>query len=126
MQHQVEVKKIALNALKLKCPRCGKTPIFQKWATLHEKCAECGVILAARESDTYFFMYISAGAITATFIIGTYMMAPPVNIVLGRFFVATIALFLFFATMPVRKSLAIAIEYYSDSRSEFPRFKDPK
>lgn len=124
MQHQVEIKKIFINALKLKCPRCGKTPLFQKWATLYEKCAECGLIIAARESDTYFFMYISAGAITATFIIGTYIMAPPVNIVLGRLVVATIAFFLFFATMPIRKSIAIAIEYYSDARSQYPRFKD--
>lgn len=68
-------------------------------------------------------MYMSAGAITATFIISTYMMTPPENIMLGRICVAAFALILFFITMPVRKSLAIAIEYYTDAKSEFPRFK---
>jgi uncharacterized protein (DUF983 family) len=29
-------------ALRLRCPVCGKTPLFRSWFTMHDVCARCG------------------------------------------------------------------------------------
>src|SRR5690242_844321 len=37
------VRRIAWRALRLRCPRCGRTRLYAGWFTMHERCAVCGL-----------------------------------------------------------------------------------
>ncbi len=69
-------------------------------------------------------MYMSAAGITASFIMTTYFMDPPENLFRGRLIVGGLAFCVFLLSISIRKSIAIAIEFYTDSCAEFPRYPD--
>jgi len=37
------VRRIAGRALRLRCPRCGRSPLYAGWFRMHERCAACGL-----------------------------------------------------------------------------------
>ena len=37
------VRRIAGRALRLRCPRCGREPLYVGWFRMHERCAACGL-----------------------------------------------------------------------------------
>ena len=37
------VRRIARRALGLRCPRCGRSPLYAGWFRMHERCAACGL-----------------------------------------------------------------------------------
>jgi uncharacterized protein (DUF983 family) len=103
-----------------RCPRCGKDPIFETWATLRERCRDCGLEIRSREEDTWFLMYMSTAAITGLFVIAMLLIRPR-SLLLGRIGIGVTALLVFLVTNPIRKGIAIALDYYVDTRSEHPR-----
>jgi uncharacterized protein (DUF983 family) len=109
-----------LRGLKGRCPSCGKGKLFERWNVLYERCLECDCVLRGREDDTWFFMYISAAAITGIFIIGMFFILPA-NITTARFAVAAAAIAIFLLTTGPRKGVAIAIDFFVDSHSKYPR-----
>lgn len=117
-----EIKTVFLNAVKIRCPRCGKGKIFFAYGELVEKCSECSLPIRVREPDTWFFMYMSTAAITGIFVISMLLLTPPKNQFIASVLIGGGALLLFVLTTPIRKSIAIALEYYTDTRSENPRF----
>ena len=36
------VRRVAGRALRLRCPRCGRSPLYAGWFRMHERCAACG------------------------------------------------------------------------------------
>jgi len=98
------------HALRLRCPACGQSKIFEKGYRLRESCGYCGLKIRSRDPDTWFFMYSSTAALTGLFIILLFLLKP-FNPELVRFLVTGMAILAFFLTMPVRKSLAVAIDY---------------
>ena len=36
------LRHVAARALLLRCPRCGRTPLYVGWFRMHERCAACG------------------------------------------------------------------------------------
>jgi len=120
------LKKILKNAFKIRCPRCGEGKLFFAYGELVENCERCGLIIRAREPDTWFFMYMSTAAITGLFITVMLILPAPLNQKLWAFLVGLASLGVFVLTTPLRKSLAIAIEYFTDTQSENPRFPDQK
>jgi uncharacterized protein (DUF983 family) len=118
------LKKIVEHALRIRCPRCGQGKIFFAWGELVEKCESCSLKIRAREPDTWFFMYMSTAAITGIFVLSMLSLPAPKNQNVAAFFIGAGALGIFFLTTPLRKSFALAIEYFTDSRSEHPRYPD--
>lgn len=110
------------HALRRTCPACGKASIFTGWNELVENCPQCGLVIRAREPDTYFFMYMSTAAITGIFVGSLLLLSPPENRFITSIAIGIGALVLFLITTPIRKSIAIAIEYYTDTRSQHPKF----
>ncbi len=110
-------------AFTLRCPRCGKASIYEGWMVLVSKCPSCGTSISDREDDTWFFMYMTTAALTGVFILGMLFITPR-NVPLARVLVAVFAMVLFFVSQPLRKSIAISLEYYVDSHSEFPKHQD--
>jgi len=95
-----------------------------RWGDLVEKCDSCFLRIKEREPDTWFFMYMSTAAITGAFVLSMLSLPAPKNQLIGSLLIGAGALVLFVITTPIRKSLAIAFEYYTDAVSENPRFPD--
>ena len=100
-------------ALRMRCPRCGKGPIFRRWYTYseHRACPVCGLVYDAR-GESLGFMYLSTAFITGLFFLVLILM-PPQNLQLYRMGLVASALLLYAATMTLRKSLAIALNYFN-------------
>jgi uncharacterized protein (DUF983 family) len=98
-------------AVKLRCPRCGEGPIFRRVLTYkeYESCLRCGFRYDPR-GESLAFMYFSTAFLTGLLII-VMLLTRPENLVVGRFFVVGAALGLYLVTMPLRKAIAIAINY---------------
>jgi len=62
-------------------------------------------------------MYLSTAGITGVIVAGMLLL-PPANRWLGRGVVLAVAIVLILGTLPLRKSLGIAIEYLVDLRSD--------
>lgn len=120
----LKLKQVFSYALKIRCPRCGQGKLFLRWGDLVEKCDSCFLRIKEREPDTWFFMYMSTAAITGAFVFSMLLLPAPKNQLIGSLLIGAGALVLFVITTPIRKSLAIAFEYYTDAVSENPRFPD--
>jgi uncharacterized protein (DUF983 family) len=98
-------------ALKLRCPRCGEGPIFRRVLTYseHDACPKCGFRYDPR-GESLAFMYFSTAFITGLLII-VMLLTRPESLVAGRIAIVCAALGLYLVTMPLRKAIAIAINY---------------
>ncbi|MFM8269594.1 MAG: hypothetical protein ACKN9V_05330 [Pseudomonadota bacterium] len=118
------LKEILHNAIRIRCPRCGQGKLFFAWAELVEKCEKCRLKIRVREPDTWFFMYMSTAAITGIFVTCMLLLPAPKNQTIAALLIGMGAIGIFFLTTPLRKSLALALEYFTDSRSEHSRYPD--
>jgi uncharacterized protein (DUF983 family) len=98
-------------ALRLRCPRCGEGKIFRRVLTYseHTQCPRCGLRYDPR-GESLAFMYVSTAFLTGVMVIVMLLMHPE-SIASGRTVVIPIALALYVSTLPVRKALAIALNY---------------
>src|SRR5713101_845297 len=94
-------------ALRLRCPRCGEGKIFRRLLTYseHTSCPRCGLRYDPG-GESLAFMYVSTAFLT-----GVMVLMNPESIASGRMVVIPIALALYVSTLPVRKALAIALNY---------------
>lgn len=97
----------------MRCPRCGEGRIFQRvWTyTEYRTCPNCGLVYDLR-GESLAFMYLSTAFLTGLMFIVLITM-PPEN--LGRYRIGLVcgALALYLGTMPIRKGLAIAFNYFN-------------
>jgi uncharacterized protein (DUF983 family) len=65
--------RIAPRALRLRCPRCGETPLFRGWFTMEQGCRLCG--LRFERAQGYFVgaIYINY-AVTAVIAVGGFFL----------------------------------------------------
>ena len=65
---------LLLRGLKLKCPRCGDGHLYASWARMQPRCEVCGLHFLRGPGyylgSTYLNYGLTAGIITATFLIG--------------------------------------------------------
>jgi len=101
-------------ALRLRCPRCGHGKIFRRILTYSEytNCPSCGLRYDPR-GESLAFMYVSTAFLTGVMVVVMLLMHPE-SIASGRMVVIPIALFLYVSTLPVRKALAIALNYLNN------------
>jgi uncharacterized protein (DUF983 family) len=104
------VRDVLARALRQRCPACGGAPIFERRFVLVRECPSCGLEIRSREPNTWFFMYVSTAAITGVFLL-LYLFALPRGWRLARVLTFAAAAASFLGTMPLRKSLAIALDY---------------
>ena len=98
-------------ALKLRCPRCGEGPIFRRVLTYseHDACPKCAFRYDPR-GESLAFMYFSTAFLTGLLII-VMLLTRPESLVTGRIAIVSAALGLYLVTMPLRKAIAITINY---------------
>jgi len=85
---------------------------------IHPTCSVCGLHFAgAREGDTWAWMYFSTAFMTGWVILGMFLYRPE-SIILGLVIVILAALGLMFGTLPFRKGLAFAMDYWIELKTD--------
>jgi hypothetical protein len=87
--------------------------VFRRLLTYseHRECQRCGLIYDPR-GESLAFMYLSTAFLTGLWFI-VLLVFPPKNLTLYRVFLVLGALSLYGVTLPVRKALAIALNYFN-------------
>jgi len=106
-------RQIFWRGLRMKCPRCGEGPIFRRWWTYTEyaNCPRCALAYDPR-GESLAFMYLTTAFLTGVMFIVLVTM-PPRDLGSYRVRLVFAALALYGLTMPVRKGLAIALNYFT-------------
>jgi uncharacterized protein (DUF983 family) len=98
--------------LRRRCPQCGVGRLFVHWYTLAESCSVCGLPFTVNEGNTWAFMYLGTGFLTGLILVAMLIFRPGV-VWLGQIGVVATAVLLIVGSLPVRKGLAMAIDYPS-------------
>jgi uncharacterized protein (DUF983 family) len=107
------VAPLVSRGLRLRCPRCGEGPIFRRWWTYTEyrECPRCGLAYDPK-GESLGFMYLSTAMLTGVMFI-VLIALPPKNLGSYRIGLVASALALYGITLPFRKGLAIALNYFN-------------
>ena len=103
--------------LRRRCPRCGEASIFERWYTLREHCPDCGFAIHRVDSDTWAFMYVSTAGLTGVFVLAMLLVAPT-HLFTARIITVLMALPVIVGSLPIRKGLAVALEYVLDTNRD--------
>jgi hypothetical protein len=82
---------------------------------LHTACAFCGCALERREQEGWFFIYMTTAGLTGVIIVLMLLIDVP-SVMLGQVGVLALWFVLIMLTLPVRKALAISLDYYLERR----------
>ncbi len=104
-----------VRALQSRCPRCGEGRIYVRWNQLHTACASCGCALQRREQDGWFFIYMTTAGLTGVIIVFMLLVDVP-SVTLGQAGVLAVWFVLIVLTLPLRKAVAISLDYYFERR----------
>jgi uncharacterized protein (DUF983 family) len=117
------VRRIAGRALRLRCPRCGRSPLYAGWFRMHERCATCGLRYEREQGYFVGAIYLNYAA-TVGVAAGTVLLLDSIvglslaqQIVLGVALAALVPV-LFFR---YSRSLWLSVDYLvtrADERSE--------
>ncbi|HJQ82996.1 MAG TPA: DUF983 domain-containing protein [Candidatus Binatia bacterium] len=66
------VRRIAGRALRLQCPRCGRTPLYSGWFRMRERCADCGLRYEREQGYFVGAIYVNY-AVTVVIAAGTVL-----------------------------------------------------
>ena len=102
-----------------RCPRCGQGRLFRGWYTLHERCSSCDLEYEPLEGNSWWFMYYTTAFFTGLIILGMLLTTPD-NQWIGRGLILVAWMGCILATMPYRKGVAIALDYFTEHRTSQP------
>ena len=111
-----ELARMLLRGVLWRCPRCGKGGLYEWFYRLRDRCGFCDFDLCRRAEDTWAVIYLTTAGMTGAVIIGMLLFRP-LDIVVGRTVLAMVALVVIVASLPSRKGLAIAFNYYIELNS---------
>lgn len=105
-----DVFTILLRGLRKRCPQCGRGRLYATWYSLERSCTRCNLSIEVEDGNTWAFMYFSTAFLTGIVFVGMFIFRPDMHW-RGRTVVLLAALALIVGTLPVRKAIAIAINY---------------
>ncbi len=65
--------RVLARAVRLQCPRCGRTPLFRGWFTMARECALCGLRFERAQGYWVGAIYVNYG-VTVTIAITGYLL----------------------------------------------------
>jgi uncharacterized protein (DUF983 family) len=101
---------VLLRGLAMRCPRCGGSSLYEGLLRLRARCEACRLDYAALGHDTWALIYLSTAGLTGVVVVGM-LMIQPLDRLMGRFVLIAVAATLIPATLPLRKGVALAINY---------------
>ncbi len=120
------VRRILGRGLRLRCPRCGRTPLFQGRFTMHERCAACGLRYEREQGYFVGAIYINY-ALTVAAAAGTvFAIEAVVGLTLAQELTLAVALAALVPLVFFRyaRSLWLSLDYLlttADDRREWHR-----
>ncbi len=120
---QPGIPAILVRGAGMRCPRCANDSLYERWNILRHHCRSCGYGFAEREGNCWFFLYSTTAALTGLFLIAMFVWRPA-NVLLGRIFLTAAAVAVIPLTLPVRKGIALALEYISEAKGSSLLFYD--
>lgn len=99
--------------LRGRCPRCGEGPLFQGWNSLRETCPVCGLRYEPRTGDTWFFTYMTTAGLSGALVVVMFLIRPRV-LWIGQALILVAALVVIGLSLPMRKGVAVALDYLVD------------
>jgi uncharacterized protein (DUF983 family) len=101
------------------CPQCGRGPLFDRWAHLHERCSYCGLVYRREDGAELGSMYLTAtvsqlfaGALFLAVFLWTNW-SPALGLAVGTPIVVVFC----YGILPLSMALWTAVEYLSDVAS---------
>ena len=124
----VRVRRILGRALRLRCPRCGRTGLYRGWFAMHERCAACELRYEREQGYFVGAIYINYAVTVAIAAGGVLVLDWTIGLTLAEQLVIGIALG---ALVPVvffryARSLWLALDYLltlADERQEQARLR---
>ncbi|MBX2990964.1 MAG: hypothetical protein KF749_07325 [Bacteroidetes bacterium] len=104
-------------AIRLRCPQCGEGNLYVRWNVLRERCTQCGCLFQRREEEGWFFIYMTTAGLTGVVVVGMLLIDVP-DILLGQIGVLLAWFVIILLTLPLRKAIAIGIDYYVERQSQ--------
>src|SRR5689334_14634860 len=120
------VRRIAGRALRLRCPRCGREPLYVGWFRMHERCAACGLRYEREQGYFVGAIYVNY-AVTVLVAAGTVLVLDwTVGLTLTAQLAIGVALGVLFPVLFFRyaRSLWLSLDYLvttADERRERQR-----
>lgn len=113
--HTPGIVSLVLRGARMRCPRCGTDELYEHWNVLKHQCAVCGYGFEEREGNCWFFLYSTTAALTGLFLIAMLLWRPA-DPAVGRIVLTVVAIVVIPVSLPLRKGIALALEYYSEVR----------
>jgi len=107
-------------ALRLRCPRCGRTPLYTGWFAMRERCASCGLRYEREQGYFVGAIYVNY-MLTAALGLGTVLLLDAwIGLSLGYQLAIAVPLMLLAPLLFFRhaRSLWLAIGYLASSLDE--------
>lgn len=114
--HELNIRDLLRRALRLRCPGCGMGMLYTRWNQLRTECERCGCAFQQREQESWFFIYMTTAGLTGVIILCMLLIDVP-SVLLGQVGVLVVWFVLIVLTLPVRKAIAIGLDYYFEQRS---------
>ena len=86
------VGRILGRALRLRCPRCGRSPLYARWFRMHERCAACGLRYEREQGYFVGAIYINYAVTAAVAVGGVLVLDWTVGLTLAQQLVLGVAL----------------------------------
>ncbi|HEY6952939.1 MAG TPA: hypothetical protein VI758_11060 [Bacteroidota bacterium] len=106
---------ILVRGMRMRCPRCSRGRLYDRWNVFKKACEYCGYGFEEREGNCWFFLYSTTAALTGIFII-LILLWKPGNLFLGRLVLGVASICIIVFTLPVRKGVALALEFLSEQK----------
>jgi uncharacterized protein (DUF983 family) len=99
-----------VRGLRRRCPRCGQAPLFERFITVRDRCASCGLRFEERAGDTWgFWVLLDRLFIVIPFAILLFGFATAsLRLRIALIVALLIPLVL---TMPHRQGIIVALDY---------------
>lgn len=107
-----DIPRVLARGLRRRCPHCGRSPLFAKWFTLNERCAECGLRFEQSPGDTWALWLIGDRVFIGAVIILVFIIFRSSSWTLGGTILLAVAVPLVW-TMPHRMGVCLAFDYLS-------------